>query len=128
MKIERCSLTGLIGFIATLIAVVLLSKIGGTGSDLAIMTGLIGVLGMLAPGLVPSRGNEQRAGAVGREPFEALDVALLVEVAVGIEVGQREREQAGAHDVFEFLRVHRRKRPVKEMKKGLEAASAFSRA
>lgn len=60
MKIERCSLTGLIGFIATLVAVVLLSRIGGTGADLAIMTGLIGVLGMLAPGLVPSRGNEQR--------------------------------------------------------------------
>lgn len=52
--------TGLIAFIATLTAVVLLSKIGGTGADLAIMTGLIGVLGMLAPGLVPSRGNEQR--------------------------------------------------------------------
>lgn len=52
--------TGLIAFIATLIAVVLLSKIGGSGADLAIMTGLIGVLGMLAPGLVPSRGNEQR--------------------------------------------------------------------
>lgn len=52
--------TGLIAFIATLIAVVLLSKIGGSGADLAIMTGLIGVLGMPAPGLVPSRGNEQR--------------------------------------------------------------------
>lgn len=51
--------TGLAAFIATLTAVVLLSKIGGTGADLAIMTGLIGVLGMLAPGLVPSRGNER---------------------------------------------------------------------
>lgn len=57
--LPHCSLTGLIGFIATLVAVVLLSKIGGTGADLAIMTGLIGVLGMLAPGLVPSRGNER---------------------------------------------------------------------
>ena len=38
----------LIGFVATLFTVVLLSKIGGTGGDLAIMTGLIGVLGMLA--------------------------------------------------------------------------------
>ncbi|WP_293921177.1 hypothetical protein [Sphingobium sp. UBA5915] len=56
MKPDRT--TGLIAFIATLIAVVLLSKIGGSGADLAIMTGLIGVLGMLAPGLVPSRGNE----------------------------------------------------------------------
>lgn len=58
-------LTGLIGFIATLVAIVLLSKIGGSGADLAIMTGLIGVLGMLAPGLVPSRGNEQRPHKLG---------------------------------------------------------------
>lgn len=35
-------------FCATLAAIVLLSKIGGSGADLAIMTGLIGVLGMLA--------------------------------------------------------------------------------
>lgn len=60
MKLDHCSLTGLAAFVATLVAVVLLSKIGGTGADLAIMTGLIGVLGMLAPGLVPSRGNELR--------------------------------------------------------------------
>lgn len=38
----------LVAFLATLVAIVLLSKIGGTGSDLAIMTGLIGVLGMIA--------------------------------------------------------------------------------
>jgi hypothetical protein len=38
----------LIQFMGTLIALVLLSKIGGTGADLAIMTGLIGILGMLA--------------------------------------------------------------------------------
>lgn len=50
---------GLIAFVATLTAIVLLSKLGGSGSDLAIMTGLVGVLGMLAPGLVPSRGNER---------------------------------------------------------------------
>lgn len=59
-KIERCSLTGIVAFIATLITIVLLSKIGGSGADLAIMTALCGVLGMLAPGLVPSRGNEHR--------------------------------------------------------------------
>ena len=40
----------LVAFIATLTAIVLLSKIGGTGSDLAIMTGLVGVLGGLAAG------------------------------------------------------------------------------
>lgn len=60
MKHTHCTFTGLAAFIATLIAVVLLSKIGGSGADLAIMTGLVGVLGMLAPGLVPSRGNERQ--------------------------------------------------------------------
>lgn len=37
----------LIMFVGTLLSIVLLSKIGGTGADLAIMTGLIGVLGMI---------------------------------------------------------------------------------
>ena len=49
----------LIAYLATLIAIVLLSKIGGTGSDLAIMTGLVGVLGMLV-------GRKSRAGATGK--------------------------------------------------------------
>lgn len=34
-------------FMGTLVSIVLLSKIGGNGADLAIMTGLIGVLGMI---------------------------------------------------------------------------------
>lgn len=51
---------GLIAFVSTLATIVMLSKIGGGGADLAIMTGLIGILGMLAPGLVPSRGNESK--------------------------------------------------------------------
>jgi hypothetical protein len=51
---------GLAAFVATLLSIVLLSKIGGTGADLAIMTGLVGVLGMLAPGMVPSRGNDAK--------------------------------------------------------------------
>lgn len=38
----------LTAYIATLVAIVLLSKIGGTGADLAVMTGLVGVLGVLA--------------------------------------------------------------------------------
>lgn len=38
----------LIAFVTNLVAIVLLSKIGGTGGDLAVMTGLIGVAGMLA--------------------------------------------------------------------------------
>ncbi len=40
----------LIAFMATLGSICFLSKVGGTGSDLAIMTGLIGILGMLAQG------------------------------------------------------------------------------
>lgn len=39
--------SNLVMFVGTLISIVLLSKIGGSGSDLAIMTGLIGVLGMI---------------------------------------------------------------------------------
>lgn len=66
--------TGLIAFVATLIAVVLLSKIGGSGADLAIMTGLIGVLGMLAPGLVPSRGNERAAPTPTGTPADPVSV------------------------------------------------------
>lgn len=66
--------TGLVAFIATLIAVVLLSKIGGTGADLAIMTGLIGILGMIAPGLVPSRGNERREVTPTGKPDDPVNV------------------------------------------------------
>lgn len=66
--------TGLIAFIATLISVVLLSKIGGNGADLAIMTGLIGVLGMLAPGLVPSRGSEPRSVKIDQPSNQPIPV------------------------------------------------------
>jgi hypothetical protein len=54
----------LIGFGLTLLTVVLLSKIGGTGGDLAIMTGLIGVLGMLAQRM----GDEPRATGKPNDP------------------------------------------------------------
>lgn len=60
MKAPHCALTGIVAFLAVLLTIILLSKIGGNGADLAIMTALVGILGMLAPGLVPSRGNEQR--------------------------------------------------------------------
>ncbi len=66
MKPTARSTQGLAAFVATLVAVVLLSKIGGNGADLAIMTGLIGVLGMLAPGLVPSRGKDDAREATGK--------------------------------------------------------------
>lgn len=67
-------ITGLAAFIATLVAVVLLSKIGGSGADLAIMTGLIGVLGMLAPGLVPSRGDDRRKVQIDQPAGEPVPV------------------------------------------------------
>ncbi len=51
---------GIIAFIATLVTIIALSKLGGNGSDLAIMTALCGILGMLAPGLVPSRGRDNK--------------------------------------------------------------------
>lgn len=38
----------LVQFLGVLVAICFLSKVGGTGADLAIMTGLVGVLGMLA--------------------------------------------------------------------------------
>ncbi|MNO99935.1 hypothetical protein D3C76_917180 [compost metagenome] len=50
--------------------------------------------------------GEQRAGAVGGQPLKALDVASRVEVALGIEVGDRERQQAVGEDGFEFLWIH----------------------
>ena len=39
----------LIAFLSVVCAIVALALIGGTGSDLAIMTGLIGVLGTFRP-------------------------------------------------------------------------------
>lgn len=45
----------MVQFIAVLVAICFLSKVGGSGADLAIMTGLVGVLGMLAR---PSRGTQ----------------------------------------------------------------------
>lgn len=54
----------LIAYLATLAAIVLLSKIGGTGADLAIMTGLVGVLGMLVgrKGISKASGEEEATG------------------------------------------------------------------
>lgn len=51
----------LVAYIATLTAIVLLSKIGGTGSDLAVMTGLVGILGILA-----GRSGAKKDAATGK--------------------------------------------------------------
>ena len=50
--------------------------------------------------------GEERGGAVGREPLQALGVAGGVEVAVGLEVGDREGEQSGGEDLLEFEGGH----------------------
>lgn len=52
----------LIAFLSTLIAIGFLSKVGGTGADLAIMTGLIGIGGMLAQSLKTSPKGAAPAG------------------------------------------------------------------
>ncbi|MCY1179474.1 hypothetical protein D9M73_198780 [compost metagenome] len=56
--------------------------------------------------LTGAAGGEQGAGAVGGEPFQALDVAGAVEVALGVEVGDREGQQAAGEDGFQFLWIH----------------------
>ena len=56
--------------------------------------------------LAGTTGGKQGCGAIRGQPFQALDVAFPVEVTVGIEVGQRERQQAVGHDGFEFLGIH----------------------
>jgi len=40
--------------------------------------------------LAGTAGSEQRRGTVGTEPFQALDVAGAIEVALRVEVGDRE--------------------------------------
>ncbi len=40
--------------------------------------------------LAGATGSEQRRGTVGAEPFQALDVAGAIEVALRVEVGDRE--------------------------------------
>lgn len=60
MRVEA-EIRDLVMFMGTLIAIVLLSKIGGTGADLAIMTGLIGVLGMI----VGQKRSQQPSGKPG---------------------------------------------------------------
>ncbi|MNP32820.1 hypothetical protein D3C76_1260240 [compost metagenome] len=56
--------------------------------------------------LTGAASGEQGAGAVRGQPFQALDVASRVEVALGVEVGDRERQQAVGEDGFEFLWSH----------------------
>jgi len=56
----------LVMFMGTLVAIVMLSKIGGNGADLAIMTGLIGVLGMIV--------GQKRAAQPSGKPGDPVSV------------------------------------------------------
>ena len=50
--------------------------------------------------------GEERGGSVRSEPLQALGVAGGVEVAVRLEVGDREGEQSGREDLLEFEGGH----------------------
>lgn len=65
----------LAAYIATLLAIVLLSKIGGTGADLAIMTGLVGVLGMLVGARKISNSKSDTPAGTPNDPLNTKDVA-----------------------------------------------------
>ena len=67
-------------------------------------------LGLQGEELTRTARGEERGGAVGREPPQALGVAGGVEVAVGLEVGDREGEQSGGEDLLEFEGGHEWKR------------------
>lgn len=54
-----------LALVATLVAICFLSKVGGSGADLAIMTGLIGICGMLAQSLKATRPNVTPSGPAG---------------------------------------------------------------
>ena len=69
-------------------------------------------------------GGEQRAGAKGREPFQARGIALGVEIALGREVRHREGQQAGAHHFFEILGIHGGHSKLSKIQKGSKEASA----
>ncbi|MOA19600.1 hypothetical protein D3C78_1399950 [compost metagenome] len=50
--------------------------------------------------------GEQRRGAVWGQPFETLDITRAIEVALSIEIGDRERQQTGREDGLQFLWIH----------------------
>lgn len=45
-------------------------------------------------------GGEQRGGAVRGQPLQAADITCRVEFTGSVEVGQRERQEAGGEDGF----------------------------
>jgi hypothetical protein len=57
--------------------------------------------------LAGAAGGEQRGGAIRGQPFQPFGIAAGVEVALGVEIRQRKRQQSVGHDRFEFLGGHR---------------------
>ena len=56
--------------------------------------------------LTGTASSEQSRGAVRGQPFKALDVARLVEITLGVEIGHRERQQTVGKDGLQFLWIH----------------------
>jgi hypothetical protein len=66
-------------------------------------------LGFEGKELTRAARGEERGGAVRSQPLQALGVARGVEIAVGLEVGDREGEQSGGEDLLEFEGGHGKK-------------------
>lgn len=56
--------------------------------------------------LTCTAGSEQSACAIRGQPLEAFDVARAMEIALSIEIGNRERQQTGREDGLQFLWIH----------------------
>ncbi len=56
--------------------------------------------------LAGAAGSEECRCAIRRQPFQPLDVPGAVEVALRVEIGDRERQQARREDGFQFLWIH----------------------
>ena len=67
-------------------------------------------LGFQGEEFTGAAGGEERGGAVGSQPLQSLRVARGVEVAVSLEVGDREGEQSGGEDLLEFEGGHESKK------------------
>jgi hypothetical protein len=60
-------------------------------------------------------GDEQRRGAVRREPFEALGIGVGAEIALFVEVGNGEGQKAFRNDLLQFLRCRHDEYPGRRM-------------
>ena len=58
--------------------------------------------------LTGAAGGEQGGCAIRCQPFQTLDIGLRPEVTLRIEIGERERQKAGADDGLEIVWMHGR--------------------